>query len=251
MQHYSNIIIERKDQLLQVSKYVVADAYFSKEPFVSGMNNNGFDVVSRLRTDAYLQYIFKGKQKKGRGRPRKFAGKIDYNNLDMNYFNLVQESQKSKVLQAEVHSKSLKRMINLVIVFTKAKGKWTYKLYFSTDLNLKTELLLDYYRTRFQIEFIYRDAKQFTGLHHCQARSEDKLDFHFNISLSTVNIAKITHWLSIPKTQRPAFSMRDIKTMYHNELLLNRFISVFGIPANKLKNNNRIRELITYGTIAA
>jgi hypothetical protein len=251
LQHYSNIIIERKEQLLQISKYVVADAYFSKEPFVSAINNNGFEVVSRLRTDAYLQYLFTGKQKKGRGRPRKYTGKIDYNNLDLNYFNLVHESEKSKVLQAKVYSKSLKRMINLVIVFSKSKGKWTYKLYFSTDLNLKTVLLLDYYKSRFQIEFIYRDAKQFTGLHDCQARSQNKLDFHFNIALSTVNIAKITHWLSIPKAQRMAFSMSDIKTMYHNELLLNRFISVFGIPANKLKNNNRIRELITYGTIAA
>ena len=251
LQHYANIIIERKEQLLQISKYVVADAYFSKEPFVFAMNNNGFEVVSRLRTDAYLQYLFTCKQKKGRGRPRKFAGKIDYNNLDLNYFNIVHESEKSKILQAKVHSKSLKKIINLVIVYTKSKGKWTYKLYFSTDINLETELLLDYYKSRFQIEFIYRDAKQFTGLHDCQARSQNKLDFHFNIALSTVNIAKITHWLSIPKAQRTAFSMSDIKTMYHNELLLNRFISVFGIPANKLKNNNRIRELITYGTIAA
>ena len=251
LQHYANIIIERKEQLLQISKYVVADAYFSKEPFVSAMNNNGFEVVSRLRTDAYLQYLFTGKQKKGRGRPRKFAGKIDYNNLDLNYFNIAHESEKSKVLQAKVHSKSLKRIINLVIVYTKSKGKWTYKLYFSTDINLETKLLLDYYKSRFQIEFIYRDAKQFTGLHDCQARSQNKLEFHFNIALSTVNIAKITHWLSIPKDQRTAFSMSDIKTMYHNELLLDRFISVFGIPANKLKNNNRIRELITYGTIAA
>ena len=251
LQHYSNIIIERKEQLLQISKYVVADAYFSKEPFVSAINNNGFEVVSRLRTDAYLQYLFTGKQKKGRGRPRKYAGKIDYNNLDLNYFNLVYESEKDKVLQAMVHSKSLKKIINLVIVFTKSKGKPTYKLYFSTDINLKAELLLDYYGSRFQIEFIYRDAKQFTGLHDCQARSQNKLDFHFNIALSTVNIAKVTHWLSIPKAQRMAFSMSDIKTMYHNELLLNRFITVFGIPANKLKNNNRIRELITYGTIAA
>lgn len=251
LEHYSNVIIQRKQQLKQISKYVVVDAYFSKEPFVSAMVNNEFEVVSRLRTDAYLQYLFTGVQKKGRGRPRKFDGKIDYNNLDMNHFTLIEQTQDYKVLNACVHSKSLKRLINLVIVFTKRKGKWSYKLYFSTDLDLSWELLLNYYRTRFQIEFIYRDAKQFTGLHDCQARSENKLDFHFNTSLSTINIAKITHWLSIPKQDRPAFSMADIKTMYHNELLLNRFISVFGISANKIKNNNRIRELITYGTIAA
>ncbi len=123
----------------------------------------------------------------------------------------------------------------------------TYRLAY---LNLKVELLLNYYKTRFQIEFIYRYAKQFTGLHDYQARSKNKLDFHFNTSLSTVNIAKITHWLSIPINQRTAFSIRDINTMYHNKLLLKKFISVLGIPPNKLTNNDRIRELITYGTIA-
>jgi hypothetical protein len=39
------------------------------------------------------------------------------------------------------------------------------------------------YRLRFQIEFLYRDAKQFTGLNDCQARSPSKLNFH-NMSLT-------------------------------------------------------------------
>ena len=40
-------------------------------------------------------------------------------------------------------------------------------------------------KRRFQIEFLYRDVKQFIGLTHCQARSENKLYFlnmAFNIS---------------------------------------------------------------------
>ena len=52
-----------------------------------------------------------------------------------------------------------------------------------------------YYRSRFQIEFLYHDAKQYTDLNHCQARSENKLDFHFNVSLTVVNLAKY-NWLS-------------------------------------------------------
>jgi hypothetical protein len=41
------------------------------------------------------------------------------------------------------------------------------------------------------IEFLFRDAKQFTGLSDCQARSKAKLDFHFNASLSAVTFAKL------------------------------------------------------------
>ena len=106
-------------------------------------------------------------------------------------------------------------------------------------------------RSRFQIEFLYRDAKQHTGLNHCQARSENKLHFQFNAALSTINIAKAVHWISIPKEQRKAFLMNDIKTMNHKALLLESFFTMFGLNPHLTKNQKHVKELIYYGTIAA
>jgi len=163
----------------------------------------------------------------------------------------IENNNLCRIYNAKVHSKALKRSINLVIVYTKRKDKWSYQLYFSTDVNIEAKLLLEYYQTRFQIEFIYRDAKQFTGLNNFQARSKEKLYFHFNTSLTSINLAKITHWISIPKENRKTFSMSSIKTMYYNQLLINRFINVFGIIPNKKKNNKKIRELVKWGIIAA
>ena len=251
LEHYASIIIDRKDQLLSISKYVVADAYFPKKPFVSQLCDNGFEIVCRLRDDAFLRYGYTGKQSPGRGRPKQYDGKVDFNNLDMGHFRVVEENDANKIYQAKVHSKSLGRFINLVIVYTKKKDKWPHKLYFTTDLDLGPKLVLEYYQTRFQIEFTYRDGKQFTGLHDCQARSGNKLYFHHNTSLTSVNVAKVTHWFAVPKHKRKAFSMSSIKTMYHNELLLNRFICVFGISPYMTKNNEKIRELIKFGAIAA
>lgn len=251
LEHYADTLVLRKDQLLSISRYVVADAYFSKQPFASKLRKNGFELVSRFRDDADLQYKFKGKQKSGRGRPKKYDGKLDYSNLNMEHFTIIKEDAACRVYQGIVYSKSLKTGINLVIVYSYKKGKWSHKLYFCTDLELSGELVLEYYQTRFQIEFTYRDSKQFTGLNDCQARSENKLHFHFNASLTAVNLAKITHWISIPKQERKAFSMSDVKTLYHNELLLNRFFTVFGISPNLKKNKDKIRELLYYGAIAA
>ena len=45
--------------------------------------------------------------------------------------------------------------------------------------------------------------------------------------------------------------MADVKTMYHNALLLERFIEVFAVRPNKLKNNNNVKKLINFGKIAA
>ncbi len=104
---------------------------------------------------------------------------------------------------------------------------------------------------RFQIEFLYLDGKQHTGLNDCQARSENKLDFHFNASLTAINLAKITSWLNIPVEQRKTFSMSDIKTINNNTLQLNMFFDKFGINPYSAKNIRKTRELIFHGTIAA
>ncbi|MBN3883449.1 MAG: transposase [Nostoc sp. JL34] len=58
-------------------------------------------------------------------------------------------------------------------------------------MNQSADEIYHFYKLRFQIEFIFRDAKQFTGLSDCQARDVKKLDFHFNASFTALNIAKL------------------------------------------------------------
>jgi hypothetical protein len=45
--------------------------------------------------------------------------------------------------------------------------------------------------------------------------------------------------------------MADYKTMWHNKLLIDRFIDVFAINPNTAKNQRKIKELYKYGLIAA
>jgi IS4 transposase len=82
-----------------------------------------------------------------------------------------------------------------------------------------------YYKQRFQIEFLFRDAKNFAGLEHCQARSAQKINFHVNASLSTVSLAKAIHYRTIPKEERESFSMLDIKTLYFNQYITDLIFS--------------------------
>jgi len=51
--------------------------------------------------------------------------------------------------------------------------------------------IIDYYRSRFQIEFDFRGAKQHVGLTHCQSRHAEALENAFNFSLTACNIAKM------------------------------------------------------------
>ncbi|MDP2059169.1 MAG: transposase [Flavobacterium sp.] len=249
---YANVVRERVGSLRSITKYMVADAWFSKKPFVEQIIQMKMHLISRLRDDADLKYLFKGDLTGNKGRPKKYAGKIDLDNIDENYFELIEQTPQATISSAIVYSKSLKRNIRLVhVTYTNNKAKVTRKLYFCTDTQMGALEILDSYRSRFQIEFLYRDGKQYTGLTDSQARSKNKLHFHFNASLTAINIAKVEHWLSMPKEARTPFSMSDIKTMNHNRLLLQRFIDVFGINPYTAKNRNYVNELIYYGTMAA
>ena len=74
------------------------------------------------------------------------------------------------------------------------------------------------------------------------------------MSLSAINLAKMVHW--IPKkddkiNQDVVFSMSGIKTHFYNELLMNRFISMFGINPELEKNKRKITQFLNFGKIAA
>jgi hypothetical protein len=125
----------------------------------------------------------------------------------------------------------------------------TTKLYFATDLDLGAWYIVKYYQNRYQIEFLYRDANQFTGLEHCQARDEDKLHFHFNTALTTVSVMKAAHYLSLPKEERKSFSMASLKVRYHNELLLQKFFEAFAIDPKPYINQPIYQQLINLGVI--
>ena len=69
------------------------------------------------------------------------------------------------------------------------------------------------------MEFVFSDAKQYTGLEHCQARDEEKLNYHFNASLTSVNIAKGIARKGVKKDEEINISISDIKIELSNRLL--------------------------------
>ncbi|PPL01013.1 transposase [Parapedobacter indicus] len=244
---YADSFTDHAGQLLELSSIAVADAWFTKKPFIDAVCGAGFQFVGRMRDDANLKYRYTGPRKPGRGRPQVYEGKVNHKDIKAGYFHDVELADGTLATTAVVYAVSLKRNVRVVRV---PFGK-THKLCFSTDTEMDAVTIVRYYRLRFQIEFIYRDAKQFTGLENCQARSENKLDFHFNLALTATNVAKAAHWLSIPKEKRASFSMADIKTMNHNALLMDRFFSTFGVNPHLKKNQKLVKELLLYGTIAA
>ena len=124
-----------------------------------------------------------------RGHPKWFDGRIDFANLDLTRCKEY-EVNKGKLYGLRVYAKALKRYVSLAIWYPMDGRTDKWQLYFSTDDSMDGREVLDYYRTRFQLEFCFRDGKQHAGITNCQSTDFRKLDFHFNASLAAVNLAK-------------------------------------------------------------
>lgn len=245
--HYGQIVIWQSSHCEQLSGYLSVDGYFAKVAFVDRVcSQTKLHIISRLRQDARLRYLYTGPKSQTKGRPRQYAGKVDLTKPDLSYFSLSHQEDGLCIYSAVVNCPFLKRNIKLAYTqYLDTGGRPThYKLYFSTDLDLCGWMIVRYYGLRYQQEFLIRDAKQFSGLSDCQARSVNKLDYHINTSLSGVNIGKIEQGVG----QRP-FSMADVKTLYHNQLLLDRFISILPEGTKLTKNDPQVRQLYNFGCI--
>lgn len=235
-------------------KYWAVDGFYSKKKFVDGGVALDLHLVSKLRNDADMRYCYTGEQKP-RGAKRKYDGKVDLS--DLSRFTLVEQLEVGLTLYtAVVWHVSLKRPIRLAcLVDARKAGKTGIVLLFSTDVNLDAKLVVQYYQARFQIEFIFRDAKQFTGLCDAQTRNPQRLDFHFNAALTTLNLAKYQAQLRQAQldaaTSPVPFSMASYKRFAFNEHLLERFIDQLELDPTLIKSHPNYENLRSYGIIAA
>jgi hypothetical protein len=230
-------------------KFLVVDGYYAKSKFVKAARKTGLHIVGKLRHDANLRYLFKGQQKK-LGKKRQYDGKVKFD--DLSRFDYVAEVDKDIYLYtALVNNVNLKCNIRLVYLLNlRNKKKPGYALLFSTDTDLDAETIYRYYKARFQIEFIFRDAKQFTGLNDCQARCQESLDFHFNVSLTVLNLAKVDAYLSFDYDPETPFSLATQKMVYFNEHFLAKVFSILDLDLSLINCNPDLDTLRTYGAIA-
>lgn len=239
---YAKVLSDNKKVLQRITKVLVADSAFSKRPFVDKMLSIDFHVVSRFRRDAALFYLWDGEPTGKQGRPRVKGDKIDLDNIDMSKVTeLDLEESSGKAYTCKAWSKSLRRVVSLVI---HELPNGSRRLYFSTDENMSGRDVMEYYCTRFQIEFCFRDAKQFVGLTDCQARSENKLDFAFNASFTAVNIAKIM-------CKELGLSIGRLKAQMVNAYYAQRIIDVFEKNPNTPLNKETVNEIFKFAASAA
>jgi hypothetical protein len=205
MSQYVSIIKDAADKLLKISRYVVVDGYFMKSTFIEPLQDKGFKVITKMRSDGNLKEVYKGVKSKGRGRPKLYGAKIDLKRIDKRKWKKCYQADDITGYERIVYCVTLKQLVK--VVYLEKLNGFGYEVLLSTDRELSGGKIIAYYRLRFQIEFLIRDAKQHGGLEDCQARDEKKLNYHFNMALGSVSTAKLTLWATLKNKKEVPFSM--------------------------------------------
>ena len=229
-------------------RYLVADSFYAKTKFVSGVRELNLHLISKLRQDADLRWLYTGAQKP-KGRHRQYSGKVSFD--DLSRFERVGELDGQRVYTAIVNSPAFKRTLRIVYLVREDNGKTASALLFSTDTDCPALDILRYYKARFQMEFLFRDAKQHTGLCDCQATRKEKLDFHFNASLTALNLLRLQDHLKAGGNGRRVISIASGKIRQFNAHLLERFSRHLKLDFSAIKSSQAFADLCNYGAIAA
>ena len=226
--------------------YFVADGFYAKTKIFETLINQGKHLITKLRVDANLKYLNNKPRTKGQGgAPAKYDGKVIFN--DLSKWVLVGPDEKYphlSIYTQKLYAVNFERILRVVLLLNTKTNK--YVLLACTDTELDARLITKYYQSRFQIEFLFRDAKQFMGLNDCQARDENKLDFHFNATLSAVNIAREA------MSQKEIYnkSMNNFMRQHYNQKLVENIYTQLSQNAEFDLINPVWDEAILWGNLA-
>ncbi len=192
--------------------YLVLDGHFGNHNALHMARQNNLHLISKLRCDAALYFPYAGSYA-GRGPRRKYGRKVDYAHMPETYLRetTVEGPIQTCLYQAQLLHKEFAQPLNVVIlVKTNLRTQaHAHVLLFSSDLALASAQLVDYYGLRFQIEFNFRDAKQYWGLEDFMNVTPTAVTNAANLSLFMVNVA---YRLRADLRQRdPDYSILDLK----------------------------------------
>jgi putative transposase len=172
--------------------YVVLDGHFGHHNALQMARQHNLHLIAKLRYDAALYFPYVGPYA-GRGPHRKYGRKVDYDNMPGQYLKAttVEGHIQTRLYQAQLLHKEFSQPLNIVILAktnlrTQARA---HVILFSSDLELAYAQLGDYYSLRFQIEFNFRDAKQYWGLEDFMNITPPGVTNAANLSLFMVNVA--------------------------------------------------------------
>ncbi len=193
-------------------EYLLLDGKFGHNAAVQMTRQMGLHLVSKLRYDSALFLPYQGPNSR-----RKYGEKLNPRQMPQQFLchSSTEEDWCTEIYQVRVLHKEFAQPLNVVILLktnvkTQQQG---HVILFDRVLELTSNQLIDLYSLRFQIEFDFRDAKQFWGLEDFMNISQTAVTNAVNLSFFLVNLSRRL-LCSFRREQHPDFSLLDLKAFY-------------------------------------
>jgi putative transposase len=207
--------------------YLLLDGHFGNSASVQMARQCGLHLISKLRCDSALYLPYEGPYQ-GRGPRRKYGAKLDYAHLPEQFLqqSSVEGAVETRIYQVELLHKEFGQALNVVIIekINRSTQKRAHVVLFSSDLTLAYDKLIDYYSLRFQIEFTFRDAKQYWGLEDFMTVTATGVSNAANLSLFLVNVSSVL--LARLRQEDPQCSVLDLKAWYRGSKYVTELIKL-------------------------
>jgi putative transposase len=185
-------------------------------------------LISKLRHNAALYVPYTGPKPK-RGPTPRYGDKLDYKGLPecARCSSAIEEHVVIDTYQMTVWHKDFSDPFNIVtLVRTDSRThKSHHVVLFSTDLSLSAAQIVDYYSLCFQIEFNFRDAKQYWSLEDFMNVSSTAVTNAANLAVSLSAALLPTH-----RQQQPDFSVFDLNMHFRTRRYLREVINSLPDP---------------------
>src|ERR671938_2187077 len=171
---YTQQLRAHRHRLPRGVTYHCVDGYYAKKKYIDEVVSLNLHAITKLRSEAECVFVYTGPHPKRRGAKRKYDGKVNFQDLSrFEDLGTREDEPHLHLYTAVVWHKTLKRRLRIVVLFNrKDPATPRFIVLGSTDPELHGRKLVDLYAARFQIEFLFRDSTQLTGLLDCQARAE-------------------------------------------------------------------------------
>jgi len=195
--------------------YCVMDGAFGHNNALQMVRQCSLHLISKLRWNAALYFPYDGLQNK-RGANKKYGDKLNYTHIPDKYLKetFIVDDIQTNIYQMTMWHKLFPDRLNVVIIvkINLKTQACAHVVLFSSDLTLAYDKLIDYYRLRFQIEFNFRDAKQFWGLEDFMNVNQTPVYNAANLAMFMVNVSQalIHHFRPTCST----FSVNDLKAHF-------------------------------------
>ena len=192
--------------------YLVLDGHFGNNNALLMTRACDLHLISKLRSDSALHFP-DVRPYQGHGPHRKYGPRLDFRNIPAAYLKqtTLEDQMQTHIYQMQLLHKDFGQALNVVVIVKTNLKTQTHShvVLFSSDLDLTYDLLIDYYALRFQIEFNFRDAKQYWGLEDFMNVTQTAVTNAANLSLFMVNLSYRV--LRDLRQSDPLLSVLDLK----------------------------------------